>query len=172
VSLWRCALGASALFLVACGAAPDTRAERPPAPAAARTPLAPARPVGRDLRADERAGGHTLARHVARTDDELRSRLARERGVSAASTWNDEPTAARVIQSILDRAGRRVDRWAERAGPRPNLALDGRGTETIGRSLARGAPAPVPVACAVVVLRWDAAREDYYVLTSYPEACR
>jgi hypothetical protein len=40
----------------------------------------------RDLRADEALGGHTLARHVGKTDAELAARLKREPQISAAST--------------------------------------------------------------------------------------
>jgi hypothetical protein len=39
-----------------------------------------------DLSKDEERGGHTLERHVARADEELRQRLRRERNISAAST--------------------------------------------------------------------------------------
>ena len=145
------------------------------APAAADAPArAPSeRPAAtRDLEADEALGGHTLARHVAQSDGELRARLRRERGISAASTWTDRATASRVVQATLSASEREVARWTRRSGSRPNLALDWYGREPIGRSVARGRPGPVDVACAVVVLRWDAPRDDFYVLTSYPEVCR
>jgi hypothetical protein len=127
---------------------------------------------GRDLEADERAGGHTIARHVGKTDQELRERLARQRGISAASTWTDRDTAARTVGATLEQARSRVERWRRRTGGRPNLALEWRGRQVVGRSLERGARTAVDVACGVVVLRWDAPREDFYVLTSYPEVCR
>ena len=41
---------------------------------------------GYDLSHDEDRGGHTLRKHVGRSDDQLRQRLARERNISAAST--------------------------------------------------------------------------------------
>jgi hypothetical protein len=126
----------------------------------------------RDLEADERAGGHTLARHVGKTDEDLRDRLRRERGISAASTWTDRETASRVVASTLARGGSRLSRWRHRSGPRPNLALDWRGSAVVGRSLVRGAGAPVDVDCAVIVLRWSTQIGNYFVLTSYPEVCR
>jgi hypothetical protein len=46
-----------------------------------------------DLTAAERLGGHTLARHVGRTDAQLRDRLRREKNVSAASTYDDREVA-------------------------------------------------------------------------------
>ena len=67
---------------------------RPPAPengsASAAQPFASTR---HDLSPDEAAGGHTLRKHVGRTDAELRQRLHRERNISAASTWNDRESA-------------------------------------------------------------------------------
>jgi hypothetical protein len=165
-----------ALVLAGCGDAP---APPPAATTAAPPPIveragstAVAAAEGRDLDADERAGGHTLARHVGKTDEELRDRLERQRGISAASTWTDRGTAARTIDATLGQARRRVARWTERSGGRPNLALDWRGRDVVGRSLQRGARASVDVACAVVVLRWDTRHDDFYVLTSYPEVCR
>src|ERR1700747_2434130 len=55
------------------------------------------RPTGapRDLSQDESAGGHTLRKHVGRSDDELRDRLRHERKLSAASTWAGAGTAGK-----------------------------------------------------------------------------
>ncbi|MFN8061290.1 MAG: RNase A-like domain-containing protein [Vicinamibacterales bacterium] len=129
---------------------------------------------GRNLSDDERRGGHTLARHVGRTDDDLRARLSRERQISAASTYTDRETAERVVGDTLGREARRLDSWRRRGGPRANLALDYHGArdEIIGRSLRRGAGASVPCSDAIVVLRWDERAQDFYVLTSYPEVRR
>ena len=48
----------------------------------------------RNLSDDEARGGHTLARHVGKSDGELRARLERER-IAAASTYTDLGTARR-----------------------------------------------------------------------------
>lgn len=123
-----------------------------------------------DLERDEKRGGHTLARHVGLSDAELQARLRRERRISAASTYADRVTAERVVARALAQHRARIDEWLARQGPRPNLALDYRGTdrETIGRSLTRRGRLPDPCSNAVVVLRWDGGRA-FYVLTSYPE---
>ena len=126
-----------------------------------------------DLAADETRGGHTLARHVGRTDDELRARLARETSISAASTYTDRATAERTVARTLARHADRVAAWVAREGNRLNLALTYRGPtgETIGRTLQRGQRSSAAATSAVVVLRWDGDR-GHYVLTSYPEARR
>jgi len=121
----------------------------------------------RDLARDEADGGHTLSRHVGRGDDELRSRLSAERGISAASTFTNRETAERVVASALVRESERIDRWLARGGG--NLALDYRGApgEIVGRTLARGERLPRPARDARIVL---GRRRDgsFRVVTAYP----
>jgi hypothetical protein len=125
-----------------------------------------------DLSEDEPDGGHTLEKHVGRTDEQLRQRLERERTISAASTYTDRETAERVVGTVLQREQPRIHRWLERAGGHPNLALDyeSDSAQPIGRTLRRGEEQPQACAHAVVVLKWQEPGR-YYVLTSYPE-CR
>jgi len=125
----------------------------------------------RDLSLDEARGGHTLKRHVGRTDDELRDRLAHE-PITAASTYTNRASAELAVGEALALNRDRIDRWLHRAGGHPNLVLDydGDSQHPLGRVLNRGAAAAVPCSHAVVVLKW-AGPDDSYVLTSYPE-CR
>lgn len=134
---------------------------------------APANSAGsRDLSQDESAGGHTLRKHVGRTDDQLRERLRHERNISAASTWTDRETAERAVRAALAQSRDKIERWLNREGGHPNLVIDydGDPSHPIGRSLRRDADQPGPCAHATIVLRW-VPPNDYYVLTSYPE-CR
>lgn len=154
-----------------------------PAPAAAgkaSESASPMRPPASDRRAtsldvhlerDERRGGHTIARHVGRTDAQLRARLERER-IAAASTFPDLQTAERVVARALAANQRRVLRWVDQRGPRANLAVRYRARDGLptGRLLRRGDDASADVSGAVVVLRWR--DEAWYVLTSYPEEPR
>lgn len=176
---WWLAL-AFVLGQLGCQQAPS--ASVPPAAAAAGPPTAEARQApaadlataGYDLGRDEARGGHTLARHVGRSDAELQERLRREPNISAASTYTDRATAERIVARALARNRTRVDQWLARKGSRPNLVLDYRGSpgdEAIGRSLPRRSSQPIPCSDAVVVLRWDGQR-GFLVLTSYPEARR
>jgi Bacterial CdiA-CT RNAse A domain len=122
-----------------------------------------------DLSADEAQGGHTLSRHVGRSDGDLQERLERERNISAASTYTDRSTAEAVVGSALDHNSR-IERWAERGARRPNLALDyhGDSAHPIGRCMERGSAVAGPAWDAIVVLK--ASRDGgFYVLTSYPE---
>jgi hypothetical protein len=142
------------LTLVVAGAA--ARAETPPR---------------RDLAIDEQRGGHTLSRHVGRTDDQLRQRLRDQPNISAASTYPDRDTAELAVGRILAQFTDRIQSWTRRRGARPNLALRAESPRgpPVGRVLRRGDRTARPAHGAVVVLRWDPRDRTYYVLTSYPE---
>lgn len=121
---------------------------------------------------DESMGGHTLARHVGKTDAELLERLRREPQISSASTYTDRATAERVVGAALASPGRGFDAWRARTGRRPNFVLRYTDASTIGRSMARGRSVAVPCNHALIILRWDERRQRFYVLTSYPEVTR
>ena len=157
------------------GSTPSSQ-QNVPAPAAVAPAIEPRRspssaPV-HDLSADEAMGGHTLQRHVGRSDADLIERLRREPQISSASTYTDRETAERVIAAALQSDNRAFGAWRERNGQRPNFVLRYRADRVVGRSVARGHSSSVPCDRTVIVLRWDDRRQRYYVLTSYPEASR
>ncbi len=158
------------LTAIACNQQGQTSAKPDfprPVPASSGTSGSP-----RDLSQDESAGGHTLRKHVGRTDDQLRERLRHERNISAASTWTDRGTAERAVGTALEQNRNKIERWQSREGGHPNLVVDYEddASHPIGRSLRRDADQPEPCAHATIVLRW-VPPDSYYVLTSYPE-CR
>ena len=166
-----------AIALWACGpSATPNPVDRQPGPAAASAPASEdrsARPAtSRDLSADEALGGHTLQRHVGKSDAELIRRLEREPQISSASTFTDRRTAESVVGAALRAENRGFAAWRERSGRRPNFVLRYEADHVIGRSVARGQLESVPCRRALVVLRWEERRRDYYVLTSYPERSR
>ena len=124
----------------------------------------------RDLSQDEAAGGHILRKHVGQTDDELRERLERERGITGASTYTNRSVAEHAVGAAIAESHDRIERWLGRSGGHPNLVLDYDSEDPIGRSINRGESQSRPCAHALVVLKY-AGPNDYYVLTSYPE-CR
>jgi len=165
---WLCALLAIFIeLLCACGHSPASGPGKPePTPASSST----ARAVGRyDLERDEERGGHTLSRHVGRTDAELEERLRHERNISAASTWTDRETADETVAAALRAERGRIERWTQRGYPRTNLALHYNAGAVIGRSWRRGDSRAADCSSAVIVLR-AAGPDSYFVLTSYPEA--
>jgi len=162
--MWRCArrlhaialIGLSLAGLVACKA-PSSRAERPAT-------------VSHNLAVDEAQGGHTLERHIGKTDVELRQRLQREPNISAASSYTDKATAEHAVGEALAQNTDKIQRWLERGQRRPNLVLDYTDpNDAIGRVMYPRAIGSVPCDHAIVVLKAEG--NSYYVLTSYPE-CR
>ncbi len=163
--------------LAACQSVPsDSRATSGEASAAA--PSSNAQPRNRedspasgnryDLARDEQRGGHTLDKHVGRTDDQLRERLNHERDISAASTWSDLNAAEETVAAALRANQGKIDRWNERGYPRTNLALHFDAGHPIGRTMHHGENSSEPCSGAVVVLKAD--RDGgFFVLTTYPE---
>ena len=125
----------------------------------------------RDLSQDEAEGGHTLRKHVGRTDAELSERLEHEREISAASTWNDRANAEAAVGVAIAAQDSKISRWLA-GDSHPNLVLDydGDSAHPFGRTLRRGEDQVQPCAHAVIVLKWDGPN-SYHVLTAYPE-CR
>lgn len=117
-------------------------------------------------------GGHTLTRHVGKSDAELRERLRREPQISSASTYSDRATAEAVVGAALSSAGHSFDAWRNRTGRRPNFVLHFAAHHVIGRSVAHGRLEARPCEDALVVIRWDDRHQQFYVLTSYPEEHR
>jgi hypothetical protein len=118
---------------------------------------------------DEERGGHTLKKHVGRTDQQLQERLRQERNISAASTWTDRETAEVTVAKAFRAERGRIENWVRRGYPRANLALHYDAGRVIGRSLRGGEDQTVNCTSAVIVLRADEP-DSFYVLTSYPEA--
>ena len=162
---WRCASSIFVLLLLAVPVA----CTQPPAienKPAVQTPQ-----PHHSLEQDEAAGGHTLRKHVGRTDAELRERLEHERHISAASTWNDRGSAEAAVGAAFEQQSDKISRWLDR-DTHPNLVLDydGDAAHPFGRSLRRGEDRVQPCSHAVIVLKWDGPNR-YHVLTAYPE-CR
>lgn len=118
------------------------------------------------LERDEDRGGHTIERHVAKSEQDLRDRLDAEPDISAASSYFDLAIAEAVIALALAENANRVEEW-ERDGGGQNLAVRYTHSEAVGITLGRGDDDAHEVDSVVVVLRW--AGDGWYVLTSYPD---
>ena len=142
-------------------------AEAPPKPAE-HVALEPT--ARYDLDRDEARGGHTLQRHIGKTDAELRERLDSE-SISTDSTYTDRATAEMAVAAATRENHDRIDRWLHRPGGHSNLVLDYDSNEPVGRSMRRDDSHSFPCSHTVVILKWVNANQ-YYVLTSYPECWR
>jgi len=160
-------LAAVLLLLAGCGQSPAPTLRNSEEPR--RDNRAAAEADRYDLTRDEERGGHTLKKHIGRTDGQLQERLREERNISAASTWTDRETAEVTVAEALHTERGRIENWMRRGYPRANLALHSDAGRVIGRSVRRGETQSVNCTSAVIVLRADGP-DSYYVLTTYPEA--
>jgi RHS repeat-associated protein len=118
------------------------------------------------LRYHERLGGHTLARHVGKTGQQLIARL-RTSNVPASSTFFDEEGAERMVALTISSQRPAIQAWL-RQNPTYNRAFVYRGTTVIGQLVKRGSTRVEQVTNVRVVLRGDG-RGGYYIRTAYPE---
>src|SRR5215469_14523827 len=171
---WRGALTCLSLLLItlACQPAQTGTSAAPVSHESFGEEKGTASAAVRDLSRDEATGGHTLHKHVGRTDGELRQRLRHERNIAAASTWTDRETAEQAVGVAIRQNREKIDRSLSRSGGHPNLVIDydGDPSHPIGRTLNRDSDQAEPCSHATIVLKWSGP-SDYYVLTSYPE-CR
>jgi hypothetical protein len=159
----------------ACGG--GTTSTSDPRPSAAASPSqtasgdSSAHGARRNLETDEQHGGHTLRKHVGRSDQDLLERLQHE-NISASSTWTDQASAEEAVGEALEH-NRKLERWLDRAGRKPNLVIDYHGSpeHPVGRCIARGSTTAVPAYDALIVLKAYGGN-DFYVLTAYPECPR
>lgn len=125
---------------------------------------------GGDLEAHERAGGHTLEKHVGRTAEDLSNRLAREPHLRSASTFLDRASAESSIAQTLDANKDAIDSWLRAGGRGRDSAFTASFRDAVGTVLRRGASEPIPSSTVRVVLRPDPTMpEGYRIQTAFPE---
>lgn len=127
------------------------------------TRLAP----GGGLRASEGAGrGHTLAKHVGKTNASLRRRLAQEPRIPAASSYNSRALAEDAVSGTVT-AQRNVVQFWLRSGKK-QLILEQEFDRAVGRSVIRETGQVEKLSRARTVLVKDSSKLGYHVKTSYP----
>jgi hypothetical protein len=133
-------------------------------PAFAREPLPPPT-VGRG---DDRWGGHTIERHVGKSDEELRARLARDSRLNTASAWDSAEIATQVIDSTLKSHAGELVGWLARAPPGNRRVIDYRGRERLGRAIRAEDPRKVvPLTNARLVIE-ALGQGRWRLITAYP----
>ena len=121
------------------------------------------------LRAHESYGGHTIAKHVGRTERQLRDRLVQESGIPAASTFKSLAQAEKVVSSCLKANSSVIANWAKTATPGTTLRLVWTASGPIGEGVVRATGLLTPMSKVLVVLRKKAiGGKLYYILTAFP----
>jgi hypothetical protein len=111
-------------------------------------------------------GGHTIAKHVGKTEEELRARLVRERHLISASSFTDLRTAEKAISDMLSANRSRIMSWSSTGDPR--LELRQSFSRPLGKVLMRKSGKLDEARTVTVVLRNEEYNEmPYYILTAF-----
>jgi hypothetical protein len=136
----------------------------------AKPPLV--RPI--DLGEEEALGGHTIDRHVGKTDQYLRDRLE-DSDIEKASSFSSYMEAQKYVNAVMQGQKVEIETWLK-SGKKPTEDFSVKfGGAAIGKSLTREewlkGIKPHPVDRVTIVIRRDPGAPDgYKILTAFPAA--
>lgn len=120
--------------------------------------------------AGTRLGGHTIAKHVGKTQSELRARLAAEPRRQLVSTFDSLGGAERILYRALRANKSAIETWAKSARPRETREFFFAAGEVVGTVLVRATNQLHRASKVRVVLKLqDYNGKLYYILTAFPE---
>lgn len=125
--------------------------------------------VAHEAAAGSRVGGHTIARHVARTEAQMRTRLATMSGAGArVSSFKDLATAERAISEAVRANRAAIEAWA-RGGGAVRQAFDHRVGRVIGQGVSKASSSLDDLSSVRVVFKRELYNgKPYYILTAFP----
>ncbi|NJK76747.1 MAG: hypothetical protein HC849_16230 [Oscillatoriales cyanobacterium RU_3_3] len=122
---------------------------------------------GGGLEVHEKAGGHTLERHVGKTEAELAQRLAAEPQIAAASSFTNRAVAEAAIGEAISRNEREISSWLRSRENR--YAIDYNANRIVGITLRRRQNKISTTSRLRIVLQRSAKLPPgYFILTAYP----
>ncbi|WP_350305693.1 RNase A-like domain-containing protein [Photorhabdus viridis] len=112
-------------------------------------------------------GGHTLAKHVGLSEQELRARLLT---ISRASTFYNQDVAEQVISKALKANSIHLENWAKYALPEGITApIEYVSSTSIGFGITRGSRYIDKLYKVKVILKYSEYNgQPYYILTAFP----
>ena len=120
----------------------------------------------RNLQDHEEYGGHTIERHVRKSDAWLRNRLTTDPNIPAASTFRNESIANRTNGQFVKQNKDAINEWLKGGG------YDFKGTVTmpapIGSVIERGETNSTESHTAEVIILRDNSNQGWHIRTSYP----
>ncbi|NEO95055.1 MAG: hypothetical protein F6K56_34630 [Moorea sp. SIO3G5] len=120
------------------------------------------------LQQQEYLGGHTIDRHVGKSDQQLVNRLINAPRISAASTYPDLATAATNIQAALRANRNKLNSWVLDAAIGEKRAVKYRAREVVGRVASRPPSlSNISNSRKLLVVMEKTAKGDCLLLTSY-----
>ena len=119
------------------------------------------------LQQQEDLGGHTIARHVDKTDQQLVERLRADSRITAASTYPDQATAQTNIEAALAASRAQINNWANEAEEGAVRAYDFNAGHTVGRVALRPPGQSNIIDSSKLRAVMKKTRGGCYLLTSY-----
>ncbi len=114
--------------------------------------------------------GHTVERHVGKSDNWLRRRLENNPRMEAASTFTSHTSANRAQGRFVSKHKADIAEWLKDASPdADDLVRDFDADMIVGRVLERGKSKPIDTSKVRVVIRRNADLDQgWYFVTSFP----
>lgn len=114
-------------------------------------------------------GGHTIARHVGKTEAQLHARLAAEAHVPAASSFASLEVAERVLFKVLQSNRVAIEAWARTATANVKFVTTFAANEEIGYGVVRATGQLEKMSKVRLVLKFQTYQgKPYYILTAFP----
>ena len=125
----------------------------------------------KDLTLDELLGGHTIERHVGKSDNWLRKRLTDDFGIPSASTFTNEAIANRTIARFVKEKREAIEEWLESGKHRLDVEFEM--NEPVGRVLTRGKgnasnSKPIETDKVIISIIRNNTPQGWHVNTSFP----
>jgi hypothetical protein len=115
--------------------------------------------------------GHTIARHVGKSYDDLEDRIKRDNKSVASGFFDTESAAIAIVRPINHKPNKpRVQRWLADNDSKRRLALRRFFDKPIGRIAYRGGDRRQGNTAVVVLTKWTSkGKQSYRLLTAYVE---
>ena len=120
----------------------------------------------RNVNTHETLGGHTIERHVGRSENWLRQRLAGDPDLRFASSFRNEAAANRTQGQFVRQNRAEIDAWLRGGSDLPYTGSV-RMNDPVGIG-ERGRSGAVETNRAQVVIVRDQSAQGWHILTSYP----
>ncbi|MGE8203261.1 RNase A-like domain-containing lipoprotein [Heyndrickxia sp. NPDC080065] len=116
--------------------------------------------------------GHTLERHVGKSDRELEERIKRDH-VTAASTYYDKETAIKAVRESLSIHDNEIKKWLDESN-RDRIVLNTHHSFPVGKTVLKSdMSVHEDIHDTITVLAKDPSSQlKYKIITSYPNLKR
>ncbi len=116
----------------------------------------------------EAAGGHTLEKHVGKTEVQLAQRLEKDDKISGASSFTYRSVAEAAIAEAMSINQSAIDSWMKKRDNR--YTIDYNANKIIGITMRRGASKATQTSRLRIILQRSAKLPPgYFILTAYPQ---